>query len=96
VTGPKDSDFPELRRVFASYLHEDFGEVHGTPAAALRAFHNDASVRERRQFAEEAGRFLDETADLSLDELRTLLARLGSRWVPPSREALGRLLKRYL
>jgi contact-dependent growth inhibition (CDI) system CdiI-like immunity protein len=95
VSGPNPADFPELRRVLAAYLHEDFAEVHGTPAAALRAFHDDASVAERKRFAEEAGRFLDGTSDLSLDEVRTLLARLGSKWVPPSKEALRRLLHSY-
>jgi hypothetical protein len=42
---PDVSDFPELQRVFSGYLHEDFGEVHATPAAALRAFLGDANPR---------------------------------------------------
>jgi hypothetical protein len=32
---PAASDFPELRRVFAGYLHQAFPEQHGTPSAAL-------------------------------------------------------------
>ena len=31
-------EFPELRRVFTAYLHEDFSVEHGTPARALQAF----------------------------------------------------------
>jgi contact-dependent growth inhibition (CDI) system CdiI-like immunity protein len=86
------SDFPTLRRVFAGYLHEDFGVEHGSPAAALRAFAADASPAERRRFAREARRLLDRTAKLDDDDLSTLVGRLGSRWSPPSREALTVLL----
>ena len=34
--------FPELRRVFGGYLHEDYLVESGTPEAALRAFREDA------------------------------------------------------
>ena len=35
--------FPELRRVFGGYLHEDYLVESGTPEAALRAFREDAA-----------------------------------------------------
>ncbi len=89
---PKASDFPELQRVFAGYLHEDFPEEHGTPSAALRAFRQDANAGERRRLGQETRRFLAQTATLDFDEVRALLTRLGSRWDPPSREALDQLL----
>jgi hypothetical protein len=89
---PKASDFPELRRAFTGYLHEDFLEEYETPAAALRAFHDDADPAEHRRFGTEARRFLDRTANLDFDEVRTLIAGLGCRWTPPSREALTALL----
>lgn len=88
----KVSDFPTLRRVFAGYLHEDFPEVHGAPAAAMRAFREDATPAERRQFGREAKRFLACTAPLDFSEVQGLVARLGCCWTPPSREALVLLL----
>ena len=34
----KPSDFPEMQRVFAGYLHEDFLDEYGTPLAASGRF----------------------------------------------------------
>ena len=82
------SDFPELQRAFSGYLHEDFLEEYGTPAAALRAFQDDANDVERQRFRSEARLFLDLTARLDFKELRALMSRLGCRWTPPSRKAL--------
>jgi CdiI immunity protein len=89
---PNVSEFPELRRAFTGYLHEDFLEEYETPAAALRAFQDDADQAENRRFRTEARRFLDWTADLEFTEVRALMARLGCRWVPPSRKTLEALL----
>ena len=88
MTTLKPSDFPELQRVFAAYLHEDFGDQHGTPAAALRAFLQDADRAERERFRREAKQFLARTAALDFSEVLSLVARLGSRWTPPTRDAL--------
>jgi hypothetical protein len=82
---PKASDFPERGRAFTGYLHEDFLEEHDTPAAALRAFQDDAGQPEKQRFRSEARRFLDRTAGLDFNEVCTLIARLGCRWTPPSR-----------
>lgn len=82
------SAFPELQRVFSGYLHEDFLEEYGTPAAALRAYQDDADDVETQRFRTEARRFLDLTALFDFKEVRVLLARLGCRWTPPSRKAL--------
>jgi hypothetical protein len=92
VTRLKASDFPELRRVFAGYLHEDFVEEHGTPADALDAFRRDADAAERRRFEQEAMLFLEQTRALDFAELKTLVASLGSKWTPASRQALVALL----
>jgi len=89
----KGSDFPELERVFSGYLHEDFLEEYGTPEAALRAFLEDADSAERRRFQTEARRFLDQIHALDADEASALIARLGCRWTPPSRNALTTLLQ---
>jgi hypothetical protein len=85
--------FPELHRVFAGYFHEDFPDDYGTPAAALAAFHADADLAERRRFRHEAQRFLDATASLDFSDVQTLIARLGSRWIPESRQALESILR---
>ena len=89
----KASDFPELRKVFTAYLHEDFLEEHATAAAALKTFIEDANDKERKRFREEAKRFLDATAAMELADVRALLSKLGSRWTPASRTALSAALK---
>ena len=92
MKSPKASDFPELQRVFTGYLHEDFLEEYGTPAAALHAFQQDADDAERKRFMHDVRRFLDRIAQLDIKEVRALIARLGCRWTPPSRKALVALL----
>jgi hypothetical protein len=92
VKALKPADFPEMQRVFAGYLHEDFLEEYGTPLAALRAFHEDANASERQRFSRETRRFLERTATLDFSDLRALLAGLGCRWTPRSRKALVALL----
>jgi hypothetical protein len=94
LTRIKAEAFPELRRVFSGYLHEDFQADGGTPEKALRTFVDEASPAERRQFQREAARFLAQTATLTLDDLHVLLKELGCRWVPPTRDALVKLLKK--
>jgi hypothetical protein len=92
LTRVSPSAFPELRRFFSGYLHEDFLVETGTPDSALRAFWADAGAGERRRFQREAKRFLTRTATLELDDLRDLIRQLGCRWMPSSREALVRFL----
>jgi contact-dependent growth inhibition (CDI) system CdiI-like immunity protein len=82
------SEFPELRKVFTGYLHEDFLEEYATPAAALKAFEGDADESERRRFHAEVKRFLEVTESLDFADVRALMSRLGCRWTPPTREAL--------
>jgi hypothetical protein len=86
------SAFPELGRVFSGYLHEDVLAEAGTAGAALRTFWADADPQERRRFQHEVRRFLELTAPLDLDAMRHLVHQLGSRWIPPSREALVAVL----
>ena len=88
------SDFPALRQFFGGYLHEDFVAEHRTAAGALHAFEADADENERRRFRAEVTRFLDVTAPLDFADVLLLLSRLGSRWTPPTREALIALLTR--
>ena len=88
-------DFPELRRVFSGYLHEDFRAESGTPEAALRRFWGDADPEERRRFRDEARSFLEHTAEWDLDALRGIVHRLGGRWVPPSRQAVVAVLSSF-
>ena len=85
---PDASDFPELRKVFSGYLHEDFLDEHPTAAAAMTAFEADADAEEHARFRAEVTRFLEAVERLDDEDLHALLARLGSRWTPPTREAL--------
>jgi len=86
------SEFPELERVFSGYLHEDFSVEYATPEAALRAFRSDASPAEWRRFQREAKELAELANVRNFDDVCELLQRLGSRWKPPSREALIALL----
>ena len=92
MTRVTPSAFPELRRVFSGYLHEDALVESGSPEGALRAFRADASPAELRRFRKEMDRFLAQTEAIDLDELHRVLGRLGCRWMPSSREALMALL----
>jgi|KBSSwiStaDraftv2_1062776.scaffolds.fasta_scaffold289696_2 hypothetical protein len=93
MTEDATSEFPELERVFSGYLHEDFATEYGSPEAALRAFHDDASPAEWRRFQREAERLAVLAGNRDLDDICTMLQRLGSRWAPSSREALMTLLR---
>jgi hypothetical protein len=86
------SRFPELRRVFEGYLHEDFLVEYGTAGAAIDAFYADASAAERRMFRDEARRFLAATSALDFARVQQLVTRLGSRWIPESRAELATAL----
>jgi len=86
------SRFPELRRVFEGYLHEDFVAEHGSAAAAIAAFRADASAEEARIFRDEARRFLVVTSALDFAQVQRLVTRVGSRWIPGSREELETVL----
>ena len=92
MTSLSPSAFPELRRVFEGYLHEDVLVEHGTPEAALRAFRADAAPADVLRFRSEVKRFLAQTRGLDFDSVRALVSQLGCRWIPPSREALIALL----
>jgi hypothetical protein len=85
-------DFPELARVFSGYLNEDFAAEYGSPEAALRAFREDASPAERRRFQHEVKRLAGLVEERDFDDICALVQRLGSRWIPPSRDALLTLL----
>ena len=87
--------FPRLRDVFSGYLHEDYGEDYDSPAAALRAVEAEASRDERRRFRDEMRRFLTRTSALDFEETKHLLAALGCRWMPPSRDALTALFEPF-
>jgi hypothetical protein len=94
MTRDAASRFPELSRMFASYLHEDFEIEYGSPDAALLAFHQDASPAEWRRFQREARQLLRRAENGDFNEVSDLIHRLGSRWTPPSRDALLALLTR--
>ncbi len=84
--------FPALARAFSGYLHEDFAAEYGSPEAALRAFRDDASPAEWRRVQREAQRLTAIARHSDFDDVRALIQRLGSRWLPPSRDALVALL----
>ena len=78
--------------MFSGYLTEDFAAEYGSPEAELRAFREDASPAERRRFQRELKRLAGLVEERDFDEICALVQRLGSRWIPPSRDALLTLL----
>jgi hypothetical protein len=87
------SRFPHLRQFVGGYLHQDFVEEHGTPAAALEAFLRDADRDERAAFIAEAAAFLAEADGLAWSDVRAAFDALGGAWLPRSRAALSALLR---
>lgn len=86
------SRFPELRRVFEGYLHEDFVAEYGSAAAAIDAFRADANAAEAQAFRDEARRFLVLTSTLDFAQVQRFVTRAGSRWIPGSRDELETVL----
>ena len=92
MTSLDASHFPELRRVFEGYLHEDFLAEYGSAAAAIDAFRADATAAEARAFRDEVRRFLALTGTLDFAKVRESVTRLGSRWIPHSRQEIETVL----
>ena len=85
-------EFPELRRFFEGYMHEDFVHEYGTPEGALRAYEADASEPERRRLRNDATKMLAAVEACSLADARALLGSLGAKWTPRSLAALKKWL----
>ncbi|HEY2434442.1 MAG TPA: contact-dependent growth inhibition system immunity protein [Vicinamibacterales bacterium] len=88
MTRAATAEFPELTRVFSGYLHEDFAAEYGSPDAALQAFREDASPDEWRRFQREAARFVRWAEAGRFSDVGALAQQMGSRWSPPSHDAL--------
>jgi hypothetical protein len=90
---PEAEEFPMLSQFVAGYLHEDFVQVHSTPAGAMRAFLADASAAERDQLRQEATRFLSAASTRPWPEVASAFHRLGGAWSPRTRAELASLLR---
>jgi hypothetical protein len=86
------ADYPELRRFFEGYMHEEFVHEHGTPEGALRAYEADASEPERRRLRNDAVKMLAAVEAGTLVDARALLGTLGAKWSPRSLAALKKWL----
>jgi len=86
------ADYPELRRFFEGYMHEDFVHEYGTAEGALRAYEADASEPERRRLRSDATKMLAAVEAGSLADVRTLLGSLGAKWSPRSVAAVKKWL----
>ena len=88
-------EFPALLDFFRGYLHEDFPEEYGSPAAALQSFRVDADEDAVRELAAEWERFWKVAKALPFSRLRRLLADdLGSSWEPADAAELPALFAR--
>jgi hypothetical protein len=73
--------FAAVRAFVRAYLNQDYEDEYGTPAAAARAFCEDASEEERKRVAEEWRAFVESVAGLGVDEVNArLVGELGSGW----------------
>lgn len=89
----KTTAYPQLEAFFAGYLHQDFPEMHGDLAGAVRAFAADAHAGERRALVRQWRTFRAEAGNaVTLSVLRaTLGRRFGSAWSPRRRADLAEL-----
>jgi hypothetical protein len=87
------TSFPALAAFLKGYLHQDFGQEHGSVSAAAAAFCRDASPDERRQLVTELQRLLDVTDVSPARAVARFISRdLGSAWSPRSRRDLAGML----
>jgi len=83
------ANFPSLRQFLRGYLHEDWQDEHDSPAEAAQQFCEDAAPEERRVVAMEWEAFRQQTKNLSLPAISTLLSGpLGTAWSPRTADAL--------
>ena len=73
-------EFPALREFLRGYFHQDLADEYGSPAAAAKQFWQDADDDQRMAVADEWARLLDNSKNLSLDQVNELLRNLGSAW----------------
>jgi hypothetical protein len=76
------SEFPVLKEFFSGYLHEDFNDEYGSAATAARAFRGDASPEEAAQARVEWAKLRKISTGRSIQEVQTLLQKLGGAWQP--------------
>ena len=90
---PAAEPYSQLQAFLAGYLHQDFQQLHGDVAGAVRAFAADASVSERQALAREWRAFrLEVGEDVTVTTLgRAMASRFGSAWAPRRRSDIDRL-----
>ena len=75
--------FPALREFLRGYLHQDWPDEYSTPAEAARDFCQDASPQERTTVKDQWEAFRQQTKNLSLPAISSLLSKqLGADWSP--------------
>jgi hypothetical protein len=84
-------NFSALQDFFGGYLHEDFGEEHGSARQALQAFLSDASGDEIQNVKEEWQRFREALKNRPFAESQAALRRLGAAWQPANEAELAGL-----
>ncbi len=73
--------FPALRQFLRGYLHQDWQDEYDAPAKAAQQFCEDVNGDERQHVAQEWMAFCQQTKNLSLPTIATLLSdKLGSSW----------------
>lgn len=81
-------DYPRLAEFFDGYLHEDFRDEYGSPAAATQAYCNDASHQQVLEAHHEWTTLRKNLEGQSISRWQELLQQLGGAWRPQSQEDL--------
>jgi hypothetical protein len=82
------ADYPRLAEFFDGYLHEDFREEYGSPAAAAQAYCNDASHQQVVEAHAEWTILRKSLEGQSVSKWQDALLKLGGSWRPQSPEDL--------
>lgn len=85
LPGNKDAisagQFPALRNFLRGYFHQDMKDEYGSAANATRAFCKDASAADVAALSAEWSRFVQQTKEMSLDQINQILTGpLGSSY----------------
>lgn len=85
---------PALEAFALGYLHQDFEVVHGSAAAALDAFVEDADLSDVKRLASDWRRFRDAVGRAPVEQRLRAWQNFGTAWAPRRWADLEKLFSR--
>ena len=82
------TEFHALRQFFSGYLHQDFGDEHGSAAGAAEAFRSDASESELEAVRREWKAWRAALGQAPISEIGAAARKLGAGWQPQGTQEL--------